>query len=573
MTRVERSWTRLDEARPCAPGEMRTVKLDGHQLVVGRDADGRVFALDNRCPHEGYPLAQGELSGCSLTCSWHNWKFDVRDGSCTLGGEGVRRYPTRESGSVIEIDLSEPDPITLRPKLLASLEEGVWKHENGRAIRDAVRLLQTGMEPRELAVEVARLDARYREYGTGHGLPVAADCLRLVDGADLQSTAEALAIAIDMVGDSIRRLPRRQLAEPIPDGDEAALREAVEAEDGPRAEALLLGMIDAGLEREDSERLLLAVLTDHFLSFGHPLIYLVKSQELLTSAEREAWREIHAALLLSIVTGTREDTLPYWRGHQSRLEQSEPERLASAARYGVDFDARAFRAAVLEGNAAESFAALESALRSGVDAHRIARAVVVAAAERLLRFDRAVDANPELAETWLWATHRFTFSAAVRQAIGRWDDPRRARFLFQAVAFVNLGRPMDGRGVVPDAAGDGSTAAVIDAIVSKDGDRAVSAARACLHGGEGLDALERAVHELLLSDPLVVPIFVAHAVKTALAGIEETRALAGDDDADYPLLASLRFLAGPHRERRVRDVVGTSVRWVVDGKIPAKLTQ
>ena len=57
------------------------------QLVLGRTAEGTLFALDNRCPHEGYPLAQGEIDGCLLTCMWHNWKFDVSDGKCVLGGE------------------------------------------------------------------------------------------------------------------------------------------------------------------------------------------------------------------------------------------------------------------------------------------------------------------------------------------------------------------------------------------------------------------------------------------------------------------------------------------------------
>ena len=72
------------------PRGIRTVKHGGHQLAVIRAEEG-VHVIDNRCPHEGYPLAQGELQGCVLTCAWHNWKFDVTDGSCLLGGEGVRR--------------------------------------------------------------------------------------------------------------------------------------------------------------------------------------------------------------------------------------------------------------------------------------------------------------------------------------------------------------------------------------------------------------------------------------------------------------------------------------------------
>src|ERR1043165_7479637 len=68
------------------------------QIAVFK-VDGRVFAIDNRCPHEGYPLAVGSLSAdCVLTCNWHNWKFRLEDGKCTMGGDNVRSYPTRLEG-------------------------------------------------------------------------------------------------------------------------------------------------------------------------------------------------------------------------------------------------------------------------------------------------------------------------------------------------------------------------------------------------------------------------------------------------------------------------------------------
>ena len=572
-------WTPIEELDGCNAGELHTIKRDDHQLVAGRDDDGKPFALDNRCPHEGYPLAQGELKGCSLTCCWHNWKFDVRDGSCTLGGEAVRHYPARDVDGRIEIDLSDPDPESLWPGLLKSFGEGVWKHELGRAVRDGVRLLQAGYAPRELAIEIARLDARHGEYGSSHGLPVCADCLRLAEGLEGPHAMEALAIALDMTGEGIQRLPRRELQAPVVGADETKLRAAVEAEDGARAEALLLGAIDAGVPRAEIDRWMYAILADHFLNFGHQLIFFVKAQELLEgtaeSGDDVAWREIYAGMLHGIVTGTREDTLPYWAGHQARLDALGAE-LAELARHtneSVDFDPVALRHSVIHGNAAEAFGAVEAALRAGVSAERVARALSIAGAERLARFDPAIDANPEVAETWLWATHRFTHAAAVRLAVARWNDPRCWRLLFHSAAFVNLGRAMDGDGSLPAASGDGLARGVLEALAREDADATVAAARALLESGEPLDALEAGLKDLLLADPLVRPIFVAHAVKTALAALEEHHALAGEIGAELPLLATLRFLARPHRERRLRELVGTSLRWVVDGRMPTKLTQ
>ena len=77
-------------------------------FVHGRDrvalfrVEGSVLAVDDRCPHEGYPLSQGALAGHTLTCCWHNYKFDLRDGACIKGEEAVRTYAVREVDGQVE---------------------------------------------------------------------------------------------------------------------------------------------------------------------------------------------------------------------------------------------------------------------------------------------------------------------------------------------------------------------------------------------------------------------------------------------------------------------------------------
>ncbi len=54
----------------------------------------RSFALENRCPHRGGPLAEGIVHGASVTCPLHNWVFDLATGKATGADEGaVRTYP------------------------------------------------------------------------------------------------------------------------------------------------------------------------------------------------------------------------------------------------------------------------------------------------------------------------------------------------------------------------------------------------------------------------------------------------------------------------------------------------
>jgi nitrite reductase (NADH) small subunit len=43
--------------------------------------EGKIYAMNGICPHHGGPLAQGKLRGCTVTCPWHGWQFDVTTGA------------------------------------------------------------------------------------------------------------------------------------------------------------------------------------------------------------------------------------------------------------------------------------------------------------------------------------------------------------------------------------------------------------------------------------------------------------------------------------------------------------
>src|SRR5271154_3736280 len=53
-------------------------------LVLGRDRQGKPFALRDACPHRGMPLSCGRFDGQDLECSYHGWKFDAHSGQCQL---------------------------------------------------------------------------------------------------------------------------------------------------------------------------------------------------------------------------------------------------------------------------------------------------------------------------------------------------------------------------------------------------------------------------------------------------------------------------------------------------------
>ena len=55
----------------------------GDRSVAVFYSDGDVYAVDNRCPHMGFPLSRGTVRDGILTCHWHHAKFDLA-GGCTF---------------------------------------------------------------------------------------------------------------------------------------------------------------------------------------------------------------------------------------------------------------------------------------------------------------------------------------------------------------------------------------------------------------------------------------------------------------------------------------------------------
>src|SRR5437868_10671910 len=77
-------WYRALPGEKVKRGQLHKVMLLEIPLVLGRDAQGRAFALRDACPHRGMPLSCGRFEGQQLECSYHGWKFDVHSGQCQL---------------------------------------------------------------------------------------------------------------------------------------------------------------------------------------------------------------------------------------------------------------------------------------------------------------------------------------------------------------------------------------------------------------------------------------------------------------------------------------------------------
>jgi len=64
------------------PGRGATVQLKNGAELALFNVDGDYFAVENSCPHKGFPLADSRLYGHTVECDLHGWQFDVRSGTC-----------------------------------------------------------------------------------------------------------------------------------------------------------------------------------------------------------------------------------------------------------------------------------------------------------------------------------------------------------------------------------------------------------------------------------------------------------------------------------------------------------
>src|ERR1700693_661811 len=77
-------WYRALSSEEVGRDRLHKAMLLETPLVVGRDRQGKPFALRDACPHRGMPLSYGRFDGQSLECSYHGWKFDAHSGQCQL---------------------------------------------------------------------------------------------------------------------------------------------------------------------------------------------------------------------------------------------------------------------------------------------------------------------------------------------------------------------------------------------------------------------------------------------------------------------------------------------------------
>ena len=297
-------------------------RKDGRQIAIFKSESG-ILACNNRCPHEGYPLSEGSLDNCVLTCNWHNWKFNLETGVNLYGGDRLRTYPTQIRGTDVWIDLSDPPFETRYHEINQSLEDAFEDNAYDRIAREIARLRLLGADPLDAVRHAICWSFERMEYGWTHAFAGAADWLSLYDeheGDEETQLVCLLEIVAHLADDVLRekRYPFEENEFPFDEDDFVA---AVEAEDEAGAISLLRGGLSEGLVFADFEKALTRCALAHYNDFGHSLIYTSKAAALINRLGESVAAPLLMPLVRSLVYATREDLIPQFHRYGEVLDQ------------------------------------------------------------------------------------------------------------------------------------------------------------------------------------------------------------------------------------------------------------
>ena len=99
----------LEHKRELPEGRVKTVTA-AHKGICLTHYNGKISALDNRCPHQGGPLGEGSIENGLLRCPWHGWDFDPCTGQPPGGfDDGIDTFPVKEENNAIYVGLEEEE--------------------------------------------------------------------------------------------------------------------------------------------------------------------------------------------------------------------------------------------------------------------------------------------------------------------------------------------------------------------------------------------------------------------------------------------------------------------------------
>lgn len=394
-------WYKLGPVPELLEKGRHVLKLEGKQIALFETEDG-LFAINNRCPHEGYPLVEGTMNdGCTLACNWHGWSFNLKTGKALQGRDPVRTYPIERRGQDIWVDLTPEPAVQRAEKAFHEFDEALSEHDYNRIARSLCRLEAAGVDYESTTVRTLRWSLTKFERGFGHAHAGLADWIALA-GADpdlrLVGFLEALA---HFSWDGLFS-PSASLPAAAKSWKAKAFLADLEAMNSASVLARIKGGFADGLRYADMKSSILDFIFSHYGGFGHQAIYAAKLETLVVQLGDEIEETLVLQLALYLCVSAREDLIPEFRGFADYLKVEGGNQTPASPE-------------TLSGQSVRSAMALTAASLEHREA--LFDSLLAACALNMLHFDEnrqhAVEQPIAQNVGWLDFTHALTFAESV----------------------------------------------------------------------------------------------------------------------------------------------------------------
>jgi nitrite reductase/ring-hydroxylating ferredoxin subunit len=550
------------------------VQVDHHNIALFA-RNGHVYAIDNRCPHMGFPLHRGSVRDGILTCHWHHARFDLETGGTfDPWADDVRAFPVEVRDGEVWVDVAahtdarKHHEVRLREGLERNLSLVIAKASIaldgvGAAVDGSASAARSAVVPFRVGLEHG---TRFRREGWGQGLTIHACLMNLLPALAADDRPLALyhglsAVAANSDG-MAPRFPITSLpgATTDPTTLKSWFRQFVEVRDADGAERCVATAIRSGADHRALADMLFSAATDHrYIDVGHVLDFTNKAFEALDVAGWEHAEVALTSLAPAYAAADRSEESNQWRHPVDLIEILEDafEKLPGAVEAGKARrtaasaapraqDDRQHLVDVLLGEDAPAIAdGLLEALRGGASAEDLAAAVAYAAALRIAQFPTSNEFGD-----WDTALHTFTFANAVEQGLRRAPSIELLRGVFDAAMSVYLDRflnvppvrlpePGNGNGSISQAEA-ASMIADLQALLDRQQqvNEAGRTVARYLFGGGPPDPLLASLGGLLLREDRNF-----HTIQMIEAAHRQFSALRGAPEGVHVLVAAARYLA------------------------------
>ena len=426
------------------------VVAGGRRTIAVFHHNEDVYAVDNRCPHMGFPLNRGTVKDGILTCHWHHAKFDLA-GGCTFDpfADDITSFRVEVRDGLVWVD---PTPVEedRHTHWLRKLDEGLEQNIRLVAAKSIVGLNQVGT-PEEIIEKTALFGVRNRASGWSAGHSILTAVANVLPHLGEEDRPLALYHGVTQVASDTAGQPRSfdlgplETSERMPERYMDWFRRFVEMRSSDAAERTLRTAIRIGLPQRTVADMVFVACTDHlFRGVGHSLDFANKAFELLdhigwkhaeevlpslipgdklVTAQRmeesSSWTHpVDLPALLSNVFGELDDLIEQgggrqtdWNGHQELGET------------------------ILDAEPDETLDKMCSLVREGVPLTDLSASVAYAAARRPVHFR----VTNEFGD-WDTVHHTYTYTNAVDQAMRRAPSSLLARGIFDGAMSVYLER-------------------------------------------------------------------------------------------------------------------------------------